>query len=415
MATRRSAVLVGGMVAGLLLAGGLEGQERVVERSVDAEGVEVVTVRGGVEAWGPVGSVAPQPDLDIISMDPDDPWSFFGAVSAVRAFEDGGFVVADGQSGELHFFDADGEVVGSAGGRGEAPGRFRSISAIPLVAGDTLWVWDAPSARVSAFTREGWMASATNLIATMRLTSAWVLPDRGFLGVARDRALVGMLGAGVQEAQRDTVRFQQISPTGSPGDVVLELPGEEWLRIQYAADDNFVMNITAQLPLGRDAHYVVLPDGIVGGPNDRFEIQRWDHDGTLQRRSRFPELDEVLTGERVEALRQLWLEGAEGIDDRVEVVDATFAPGLAPEVRPAFRRLLVDMGGRVWIQENDPWNPDRPRWWLFDDAEGVLVGYIDFPAEFEVHEIGPDFVLGVHRDFTELPHVRRYALEMQLP
>ena len=233
--------------------------------------------------------------------------------------------------------------------------------------------------------------------------------------MGRHRALTGMLGAGDRLPQRDTVRFSRVEPNGTVSGQILEMPGEEWLRIQYAAADDFVMSVTAQLPIGRNAAYAVLPDGIVGGANDRFEISRWDTDGNLTRTSQFPDLDERLTLERIEELRDLWVEVADNQADRIEHIDIIFDPELAPEVRPAFRRLLKDMQGRVWVQENDPWNPDRPRWWLFDDEAGVLIGHVEFPAAFEVHDIGPDYVLGVHRDFTELAHVRRYQLDFQLP
>jgi len=403
------------LLPGLIVPGSLMAQAASVESATDARGVEIVTVRGAADAWGPVGTVAAEPDLDIISPDPDDPWSFFGSVSAVRGFDDGSFVVSDGQSATLYFFDAEGTLVGEAGGQGDAPGRFRAISSIPHVSGDTLWVWDAPASRVTVYTQDGWMAGTTNILATTRLTTAHVMPDRGFLGVSRARALTGMLGAGDRLPQRDTVRFSRVEPNGTVTGQLLEMPGEEWLRIQYAAADDFVMSVTAQLPLGRNAAFAILPDGIVGGANDRFEISRWDLDGNLLRTSRFPDLDERLTVERIQELRDLWIEGAENQAERIEHIDMVFDPELAPDIRPAFRRLLQDMDGRVWVQENDPWNPEEPRWWLLDDETGVLLGHVQFPAEFEVHEIGPDYLLGVHRDFTELAHVRRYRLDLQLP
>jgi len=402
-------------LVGLLVPGTLMAQAVSVERVTDPHGVEIVTIRGTAAAWGSVGTVAAAPDLDIISPDPDDPWSFFGSVSAVRGFDDGSFVVSDGQSATLYFFDPDGTLIGEAGGQGDAAGRFRAVSAIPYVSGDTIWVWDAPSSRITAYTREGWMAGTTTILATPRLTAAYVMPDRSFLGVSRARALTGMLGAGDRLPQRDTVRFSRVEPNGTVSGQILEMPGEEWLRIQYAAADDFVTSVTAQLPIGRNAAYAVLPDGIVGGANDRFEISRWDLDGNLVRTSRFPDLDERLTLERIEELRDLWIEVADNQADRVEHINMVFDPELAPEVRPAFRRLLKDTHGHVWVQENDPWNPDRPRWWLFDDEAGVLIGHVEFPAGFEVHDIGPDYLLGVHRDFTELAHVRRYQLDFQLP
>jgi len=410
----------GFLVALMLLVSALpvtaQGVDSPVDRASGSDGEEILTVRAVSGDYESVGAVSDTPDLDIISPDPDDPWSFFGSVSAIRAFADGTFVVADGQNATLVFFDTDGTFAGSGGGQGETPGRFRTVTSIPMVAGDTMWIWDEPQTRVTVMTRDGWVAGTTTILSNTRFPEMHVLPDRSLLGVARARAMGGgILSAGDRIAQRDTVQFSVIDAGGQVSDPLVSLPGEEWLQVQYAANDDFAMSLTAQLPLGRDLAYAVLPDGIIGGPNDRFELSRWDFEGNLLRSTRFPEMEEVLTPERVRSLRDIWVEDAENVEERVEHIDMVFEPELAPEFLPAFRRVLADTEGRVWIEQNDPWNPDSPRWWVFDDDEGVLVGYVDFPSEFEVHEIGADFILGVHRDFTGLPHVRRYAMELDLP
>ena len=52
------------------------------------------------------------------------------------------------------------------------------------------------------------------------------------------------------------------------------------------------------------------------------------------------------------------------------------------------------------------------KWWAFDPDRGVPEGWLEVPADLEVHEIGEDHVLAVGRDFTGLPFVRRYLLDL---
>jgi hypothetical protein len=185
--------------------------------------------------------------------------------------------------------------------------------------------------------------------------------------------------------------------------------------MQYGSASDFMMAVTAQLPLGRDAAYGVLDDGIVGGPNDRFELRHWNFGGELLRLSRFPPLDVELTDADVGELKADAIEEAGGVPERIEHVEAVFGPDLVPDFRPAFGRIVVGEGGRVWVEEYDPWASETKRWWLYDDRTGELVGTLELPAGLEVHEFGSDVVLGVFRDGTGLAHVRRHALQLRVP
>ena len=79
---------------------------------------------------------------------------------------------------------------------------------------------------------------------------------------------------------------------------------------------------------------------------------------------------------------------------------------------PAFQSVLVGQDGRVWVREHDLHADGAPKWWAFDPDRGVPEGWLEVPADLEVHEIGEDHVLAVWRDFTGLPFVRRYLLDL---
>jgi hypothetical protein len=378
---------------------------------------ETVTGTRVPSEYPSLGSVETEPELDLVQMDPNEPMSFFGSVSAVRSFPDGSFLVADGRTGTIGIFDRDGTLLRRLGGQGEEPGQFRTLTAVPLVTADSVWAWDEQASRITIFPLDGGQPIVRTVFGSTstRFWRVHVLEDRRFLAVARARTLGVGLAAGATVAQRDSIRFTLFDSTGRLVGPVLAIPGEEWLQMQYGSASDFMMAVTAQLPLGRDAAYGVLDDGIVGGPNDRFELRHWNFGGELLRLSRFPPLDVELTDADVGELKADAIEEAGGVPERIEHVEAVFGPDLVPDFRPAFGRIVVGEGGRVWVEEYDPWASETKRWWLYDDRTGELVGTLELPAGLEVHEFGSDVVLGVFRDETGLAHVRRHALQLRVP
>ena len=80
-----------------------------------------------------------------------------------------------------------------------------------------------------------------------------------------------------------------------------------------------------------------------------------------------------------------------------------------PEVRPAFSELQVDALGNLWVAEYEPTPRSVSGWHVFS-PDGELMGRVAIPIGLEIHEIGPDYVLGVEFDELDVPFVRRYPL-----
>lgn len=92
-------------------------------------------------------SVGAEPEVSIGVVDGPAEYQLSDVSSAVR-LPDGRILVADGGSGELRYYGADGEHLRSVGGVGEGPGEFTSLAGLALVA-DTLFVYDRDLARLS--------------------------------------------------------------------------------------------------------------------------------------------------------------------------------------------------------------------------------------------------------------------------
>ncbi len=65
--------------------------------------------------------------------------------------------------------------------------------------------------------------------------------------------------------------------------------------------------------------------------------------------------------------------------------------------------------GNVWVAEYRPPGHEQPRWLVFD-GEYRMLGTVEIPPGFVVHEIGSDYVLGRARDEFDVEHIRLYDL-----
>jgi hypothetical protein len=384
-----------------------------VEQDTDAQGVEVVTVTRSPGDYGAVAFVGDAPDLELSSMT-GDPVDFFGAVRAVRRLPDGALLVADGQKGTIGIFSADGDPVSTMGGQGEVPGLFRTLSHVPLVNEDSIWVWDQQASRLTVFERDGAVARATRLsppAGDITFQRAFVFSDRTLMGAADGRiANPPPRSDPGHILQRDSIHLVRYTQTGGLVGPLLSFLGPESLRVWQAPEPNVVMSLVAPLPFRRNASFAVLGDRIVGGANDRFEIRWWNADGQLERITRFTSYDEPIPPAAVAELRERWLEEAGSSPQRIELVELAFDEAPVPEVLPAFSAIMAGTDGRVWVREHDLHVEGSPRWWAFDPDRGIPIGWLELLPDLEVHEIGPDYVLGVYRDVTGLPSVRRYPL-----
>lgn len=74
-----------------------------------------------------------------------------------------------------------------------------------------------------------------------------------------------------------------------------------------------------------------------------------------------------------------------------------------------YRFVHVAGDGRIWSQIRMTGDSVEP--WQVHSPDGGLVAVADLPKRFEIHQIGPDFVLGRHWDANDVEHIQRYGIE----
>jgi hypothetical protein len=106
-----------------------------------------------------------------------------GVVWGAWAVSAQGYFVHGANPGQIARFDSTGALVAVSGGRGAGPGEFSRIGALQLGPGDSIWVQDLSTRRLSLFTPRG--ERFARAVQVPRAYSSWLVLSNGdvLLGV----------------------------------------------------------------------------------------------------------------------------------------------------------------------------------------------------------------------------------------
>lgn len=368
----------------------------------DSAGIRIAESSGPAWQAGEEWRLSDEPILEVGMLDGPPAYQFAIIVGAART-RDGGVVVADEQAKEVRWFGPDGRHLRTAGREGSGPGEFKTLDGLARLRGDTVALNDWRNARITAFDPEGTFAGDAPM------------PWEPSTGIPR---LSGALDDGSLLFVQSPA-FTPGSETGlvrNPGKVsrVARPANESIVVAQTLGADMFVtamgdgISVTS-LPFGRASYLAATGDGFWIGNSDSYEIVRHAADGTPTLAVRRAAPSRAVSAEAL--TRQIEDRTSWITDDarRSEQVRALRAMPL-PNAVPAFSDLKSSTDGFLWVREYDV-EADAPPAWSVFEPEGRLLGTVTTPPGFRVHEIGPDYVLGVWRDDLDVPFVRVYALE----
>jgi hypothetical protein len=77
----------------------------------------------------------------------------------------------------------------------------------------------------------------------------------------------------------------------------------------------------------------------------------------------------------------------------------------AREHMPAIRALVVSTAGEVWVEAGRS-TADATATWSVFDAEGRWLSDVAIPTDYEVLEVGPDYLIVLTRDELEVERVQ---------
>lgn len=395
-ALRTAVLLFAGMAAGC--GAGDAGRGDVVMR--DSAGIQIVEARRGLWPEGREWRVPSPPRLEIGVVEGDPAYQLFRVTGATR-LKDGRIVVANGGSSQLRVFDADGRFLGEVGGPGEGPGEFRALVGVWPYRGDSIAAWDGRLRRITVFDRE------LQFVRSARLERPGFNPI--VLGAFPDGSVVTFdeqLELPDASPREQYGTFARHGPEGEFLDSIARYPTFTTVPIQGPDGTNLFISVVT---FGPHTVAAVAPANFVVGTARDYELRVHSRDGLLVRLIRWHGPDRAVRDADVAKYREERLESARNVDELRRVRAEIEQTPVAPEF-PAYRMLVVDRTGNLWVESYPrPGENGRRRWTVFD-AAGRMLGDVAIPERLWVFEIGDDYVLGVERDELGVEYVRMYAL-----
>lgn len=300
--------------------------------------------------------------------------------------------VADGRSGELRIFHADGSHWKTLGGSGDGPGEFRRIRLLGSFRGDSIAVGDRGLRRVTLFTPEGEMAGVRSLgsVTDPTATAHRVFEDGAVLAQVPRLLSAASLSPG--QILGDTARFVRIEPDGTRTPLA-EIPGPRWL---WTGRSQVSMPFTASPAIA------VSGNALHASFGPSFRVVVFGSDG-LAEAYEVDRSPERVTEADVASRRAMLEELAPG-QQRSDYLDALTHEAL-PSVLPGYVQLVVDDEANIWAQRFSP----ETSWDVFS-PERAFLGHVAVPDNFQVWDVANGRVAGVYRDELGVEYVRVYRL-----
>lgn len=369
----------------------------------DSAGVRIVQNDQPLWKDGEGWTVGDAPSLDIGVVEGDAAYQLDGVRSVAR-LSDGRIVVANAGSHQVRLYGADGRHLRSMGRAGGGPGEFRGLSWAGVGAADTVLAWDSQEKRLTVFAPDG------SLARTVKPRG----PDGAYprvFGTFADGSVLSTGGFSMKFTvgeQRDSVRYHRFGTDGSALPDIGRQAGMESFTMEMGG-----VMLQESVLFGRDVRVRPAGDEVLVADNDRYEVRFVSPEGTprrIVRRSHDPVRVQPADVDAYFDLREndLNLLPAEaGSVARIRQKQREELP--RRETFPAFSDLRTDAAGNLWVEQYARPGDEQPRWDVFD-PEGRWLGAVETPVGLKIHDIGPDWILGVQKDELDVEHVRMYPL-----
>jgi hypothetical protein len=331
----------------------------------------------------------------------------FHRVVTILPLTRGGFVVVNGGTSELRFFDESGRLRSTVGRSGRGPGEYVGIRDAGLLPGDTLVVFDPGARRISILNPDGGFARSFPLQA----------PFDGGGSATRMVALRnGTVMVGYSE-------IRQMAPQPTPtyfGQRLFAYSTMGQLRspngVSLPESEHFVQVTTPErggvaywdLAFGRVMSVRADSTSLLVGDGSDWTIQLRSADGAVLRTHRLRRATVPVSASDKDAYRAAALAGSQG-PERV-IAEKMVAEMPYPKTKPSFRRLESDGSGRIWIETYPEVGQTESVWIRFAPSTRTTVA-LAFPARFRPLAFTAHLAYGVWRNADDVEHVRLYSLD----
>jgi hypothetical protein len=350
----------------------------------DSAGIEIVELRSlqAPAEW----TLAPEPTW-VFADAPDDP--LFRVVD-VAVVAPNRVAITELSRSLVIVIDTDGRPIARGGVAGPGPAEFRRIASIVPGDSSSFGVVDAGDRTLTTWSMAGVLLEEVQL-PDLGSSLMRVLPRRGG---GHYLAYVGARSAEVADSVQ-RVSGPLVAWHNAIIDTVTVVPGTEFFRTPTTMGSPAYPGMSF---LGGDGTGVWL------GDTKRPQLELWADNG-LGRLVRWnadaaPMTPDLLT-EFVDSIMRA-VEGQLPPEGLV-LMRAEMSQFPTVEWLPYWDSMFVTCEGAVWIS-------DAPNRWVVLDPEGRPIGAVTTPANFSVHDVAGDRVIGLHVDDLGVESVRAYAI-----
>lgn len=337
----------------------------------------------------------------------DDRYMLFQVVGAQR-LADGRVVIADRFAQGLRMYSSEGTYLGRAGAGGSGPEEFQAIRGIGRCERD----------RIVAFDR-GWIPKVYDQELRFVGTQRVIMPE---LSSRVYQLACGMSGvllvSGWGEVAEGTVGlYEATAPVFLlRGDTVVHDFGSRLSseRVGLAtaanasADPHYAGGTSGPHPFGRQTVMAVGPDRVYLGDGTDHSVEVFDLAGSPLPPIRWSGPNLEISDEDMRAFEA----------DRVAGVREGRKPAMRRAIQalprlenfPAYDKLMVDRGGRLWVRSFLKPLDEHRVWRVFGEHSSVLA-FVRLPLTTTLLEVGRDYVLLVESDSLGVETVRLMYLE----
>ncbi len=365
----------------------------------DSAGITIIENTGPVWGEGEGWRLSGEPSVRIGQVEGEHAYLLLGVRGALR-LDDGTIVVSNSGTEEIRFYDAGGRYLKTAGGEGGGPGEFNNLVWIYRHRADTIVAWDDNPPNIVFFDRDGVFVTSTRPQQPGGVLKG-AFPDGTLLKAEH----VDWSNRPNEGRMRQPSWSYRLDREGVIIDSLPVFPAREFeMRIDRGVS-------LGPPPFGRETPMEIFGDGFYCGTQDDFEVGYYELDGNLATLLRWTGPDRQVTEDLIADFRAFYVGQTRSENSRRRAEESLDGMEF-PEQLPAFGDLVVDAEGNLWIEEYHPrWETFR-RWTVFDPDLRML-GTVDMPGPFVVHQIGSDYVLGYTWDEYDVEYVELYQLIKQ--